>query len=93
LYFVSRGYKSLYNKCCKRGYKVSIDWNNAREIWKFSLNREFDEVIHDDTAEDIIRNIHKKDEKNIELNVIEDIANIPHQNEKKYLWTIEKSKI
>ncbi|GBB97979.1 hypothetical protein RclHR1_03110011 [Rhizophagus clarus] len=99
LYFDSHGYKSLYNIFRKRGYQVSIDWNNAREIWKFSLNHEFEvinEVINDDTAENNIRNIHNihiEDEKKNELDVIEDVANEHHQNEKKHIWITEKSRI
>jgi hypothetical protein len=94
LYFVSHGYKSLYNIFRERGYQVSIDWNNAREIWKFSLNREF-EVINEDTAEDNIhniRNIHNEDEKIIKSDIVVDVANEHHQNEKEYR-TIEKSRI
>lgn len=86
----------MYNTFRKRDYQVSIDWNNAKEIWKFSLNREFDEVINYDTTEDIIRNIrniHNEDEKNVELNVFKDVATEHHQNEEEHIWIPEKSRI
>ena len=44
LYFVSHDYKRLYDIFYKRGYQVLIDWKNAKEIWKFSLNHEFSEA-------------------------------------------------
>ncbi|CAB4394546.1 unnamed protein product [Rhizophagus irregularis] len=89
-YFVSHGYKSLYNIFRKRDYQVSIDWNNAKEIWKFSLNHQF---VNYNTAEDIICNIHNEDEKKNELNIIKDVANEHQQNEQEHIWIPEKSKI
>ncbi|CAB4423576.1 unnamed protein product [Rhizophagus irregularis] len=89
-YFVSHGYKSLYNIFRKRDYQVSIDWNNAKEIWKFSLNHQF---VNYSTAEDIICNIHNEDEKKNELNIIKDVANEHQQNGQEHIWIPEKSKI
>jgi len=87
-YFGSRDYKKLYNTFFRRGYQVSIDWNNAKEIRKFSLNNEF---INDDFDE---HNIYNEHEKEIELDIIEDVTNQHHRIEKaEYIWTTEKSKL
>ncbi|CAG8522832.1 1137_t:CDS:2 [Acaulospora morrowiae] len=37
LYFSSSGYQCIYKAFRKRGYHVSIDWSDAKEIWKYSL--------------------------------------------------------
>ncbi|CAG8438090.1 2018_t:CDS:2 [Funneliformis mosseae] len=58
-YLDSRDYKRLYNIFYKRGYQVSIDWENAKEIWRYSLNNEFNEVAKhfgEDKSEDILHN-------------------------------------
>lgn len=80
----------MYNIFRKRDYQVSIDWNNAKEIWKFSLNHQF---VNYNTAEDIICNIHNEDEKKNELNIIKDVANEHQQNGQEHIWIPEKSKI
>jgi hypothetical protein len=44
-FFASESYKELYDFYKERGYKVWIEWPDAPEIWRFSLESKTREAV------------------------------------------------